>query len=76
MDGIIQRSSRFTTGQDMKLTKRQQEILNQIIDYEYQDSFNDFHTTNEYLDELKQLAYLLKESNDIEIHEVDYERRK
>lgn len=57
----------------MKLTKRQQEILNQIIDYEYQDSFNDFHTTNEYLDELKQLAFLLKESNDIEIHEVDYE---
>ncbi len=73
MGGIIQRSSRFTVGQNMKLTKRQQEILNQIIDHEYQDSFNDFHTTNEYLDELKQLAYLFKESNDIEIYEVDYE---
>lgn len=55
----------------MKITKRQQEILNQLLDYEYQDSLNALHTTNEYLDELRQLAFLLKESNDIEIHEVE-----
>ena len=57
----------------MKLSKRYQDIIIQLIDYDYQDSFNDFHTTNEYLDELIELAILFKESNDIEIHAVDYE---
>ncbi len=55
----------------MKLSKRYQEIIIQLIEYDYHDSFNDFHTTNEYLDELMELRTIFRESNDIEIHEAD-----
>lgn len=62
MGGIIQRSSRFTTGQDMKLTKRQQEILNQLAEWEYQEAFDDVNCSERYVNELEELMVILKES--------------
>lgn len=57
----------------MKLTKRQQEILNQLVEWEYQETFNDINCSERYVNELEELMVILKESNDIEVHEVDYE---
>lgn len=45
----------------MKLTKRQQEILNQLLEWEYQETFDDINCSEKYINEIEELMVILKE---------------